>query len=827
MPDKLCSAIIASLNHRKNLLEEFKDIKEQVNVLEKIASPHSLEGKRKSASHSIDSTLEKKKCCEEAKPKPVALVPPRMLCKSGTVSPMLLGNKRNRQRKKNKDRSSPLSSCSDGALNTEPKQQFSRYSYPPYPSMFYPNGAPWNSQSELPFCSGEHTYSMYQSSEPFVPPWARGGYESYRDSQRAKDSVRDNNDARQPVHRDFPMHGSRYQHDKELNNYNQRGQSFVDATNSLLQMNEQAMPRYNHPAQRAQQEPGRPVDIINSSFPMNTSTSQPFWQQYSNLAKATAYKHGVESFNAGACNDSRLSEGSATETASLSSQDDSSPGKYMLPGDDRRPSSGDSYGHVTGDPNRQVAGDSRHRRSGDSLGAMSGDSYHQRVRAETTPVVSTFPFGGGDWQGHENVSRKSTKKNANQTIAQSKGKTPSKDDHVTSQAYSASSSLPRSQPIVFKSEPASFNETSIGDSVSNSMRIANANFSNTEVKAKSYSDHNVITVNAKKIYEMKDLPEARNANQTAVIKQKETDHGQDCSKPVGHAVSSVMNALKHFTTSSSSVDGLNELGKHIAVQSVNQANRIDFNQLSLSAPLPTAPPVLSPPSFSLNPLRLVNRARQDTVRSGQGQKVASVNSRSTCQPTVLAVSDFTSSAAKDATGRIPGQEWSSTVDRSLLHNMKIYKPGTATTSNTTKKPRKTTKTKPVTIKEAKPARKTDAKGAAPTATYSPIRPASDDKIMYRNPIMTILPAHSRLLVVPGVTSAPSIATTAQSYSAVYYINSQNSQSRGNFPVLVNNVPGNSQQVPLQCMPAVATASTVSSTVVSMVTSNVEPKTSIQ
>ena len=71
MTSQLCGSILAALNHRKNLLDSQTSLNEQISILEKITSPKAV--------FDEDSNAEESSAKKLKPPRPIALVPPRIL----------------------------------------------------------------------------------------------------------------------------------------------------------------------------------------------------------------------------------------------------------------------------------------------------------------------------------------------------------------------------------------------------------------------------------------------------------------------------------------------------------------------------------------------------------------------------------------------------------------------------------------------------------------------------------------------------------------------------------------------------------------------------
>eukprot|EP00794_Sanderia_malayensis_P007997 gene7996-8856_t len=651
LPSRLCSAIIVSLNHRKNLLHKYKGVEEQVMALETMSE--STDAKRKAVDNESPNTTsikKKKQNYEDRKQKPVALVPPRMLSNNDSVSPMTSESKRKKQKKKIKRSSSPLGQLSNDLIQERTKPYFPRYSYPPDSSMISDYDSTWVAQQrQQPFCAGEHTYSMYQSSEPCPPNWPSR-------SPAERINSKDNRN-------EVLMHTSQLRN-ASMNEMYQANHGFRDATRDLLRFNDR---HFNHDSQPDNivtwQRREEPQDIINSNFPVTISSEQPFWQQYSNLAKATINKTDTSLHDSS----SRMSESFSTETASISSQEELAD----LPID--RP-----------------------------IGSGSNDSMDSSKLAFVPNAMGTngaigtnSPFSKTNHSSPKNIS--------------------------THQKY-FDLAPSNSQPKMLKSEQG-YSETNQPDV----KRIPNAHSVSKLISSKSPAKIEIVKSSQRKeIFNQKIMAKA------------------------------AMPALAKISRDAIS---LNELGKQMTAKATSSSGKSSR----------TSAPIITSPTRLYNAARFPKEAVVDgdkgaakvgnSIQASSSSKVFKSQADSRGHVSNILVNQVAYSSA-----RIPELPVNIPVQ-----NVTIYKPGSAALSMSGKK-----------SKAGKKAVGCSSKSNAATKqtanVFSPILPATSraEQVIYQNPVMTILPTHSRLLVLPNIANTTTATTApAASYSTVFYINQSN------------------------------------------------------
>ena len=840
------------------------------------------DGKRKADNDLEEHEAKKRREAEEdkAKLKPVALVPPRMQGKSGTVSPMTPGSKRSKQRKKSKEGNHTL----DNSIQDGCRPHHQRYSYPPDMSTHYHNDFPWSFPHRSPFYQDERSYSVFRSTGQLYPDWqaGHGGWLPGNSNEHHHASAFDRYPDNQSLHYDFVRHDPHSLYDQYQSSHN-----FHNATQSLLQMNE----RGTHLFQR-QPEPGNDAtstpkpkssEILNSSFPQNVSSTTPFWQQYANLAKAIIGGKSAGSANTSVNSDSRLSDGSSTDTASVSSQEELlSRDSLLSPSSakEQRPSSTHS---------------------------LPVSKPHQAVIPPPKSLTPNLPITAGNWKiSNNSVTPKSTEPKRKPAVKNQHGKNaPSKQQTLITNPATSLKLTPSTSTkhYITQSAIASFPHMSkhsggqiqtVGVSAESQQIILEkaakeANQMNASQKVdKILSLQQVSTQmkpqsNASSLTPMSSLKSAKLPMPNFPIatehatKQGVSQAQRTTPMPGVHALKSVadIKAVAFSNNSALSISNssipkslaadneiLRQLGRQIAIQSGTSRTKILLSDLAL----PVSSPVLSPPLMMYSqvkqnqgankgsPFNANRSSKQPQQRLSSPANTPGCIIASSHKPTVITTatakyptpttgvartksSNITSPYSASSASRVlspsrppdlsairaPPELAFAKVDSPIHSNMKIYKPGTATGAKSSRKPKNVNKSPAPIISDTKSestnrsatprslAPVTQMNAAVPKSTaYTPIVPNPNDRVIYRNPIMTILPAHSRLLVVPSVTSAPSISTNAPSYSTVLYINPQNPAPRGQYPVVVSNVPLPSPQIQLQ-RPTITTATTAVTT----------------
>ena len=832
-------------------------------------------GKRKADDDVEEHEAKRRKESEEdkAKLKPVALVPPRMQGKTGTVSPMTLGSKRSKQRKKSKEGNNSL----DSSMQDDCRPHHQRYSYPPDMSSHYHHDSPWSFPQRSSFYQDDRSYSVFRSTGQLYPDWlaGHGGRLPGDSNELHHASAFDRYHNNQSLFHDFARHDPHSLYDQYQSSHN-----FHNATQSLLQMNERGtnlFQRQPEPGNDATSTPKpKSSEILNSSFPQNVSSTTPFWQQYANLAKTIIGGKSAGSANTSVNSDSRLSDGSTTDTASVSSQEELlSRDSLLSPSSakEQRPSSTHS---------------------------LPVSKPQQAVIPPPKCLTPNLPITAGNWKiSNNSVTPKSTEPKRKPAVKNPHSKNaPSKQQTLitnpatslkltpsTSTKHYITQSAIASFPHMSKHSGGQIQTIGVSAEVQQSIlekaakeanqmnasqkvdKILSLQQASTQMKPQSNAS-NLTPVSSLKSAKLP-IPNFPFAAEHA-SKQGVSQAQRTTPMPGIHALKSVadIKAVAFSNNSALSISNsgipksltadneiLRQLGKQIASQSGTSRTKIILSDLAL----PVSSPVLSPPLMMYSqtkqnqgankgsPFNSNRSSRQPQQRLSSPANTHGSFVASSPEPTVITTatgkyptpttgvaltksSNITSphSAARvlspsrppDISAiRAPPELAFSKVDSPIHSNMKIYKPGTATGAKSSRKPKSVNKSlapitsdtksessnRSVTPRSLAPVTKMNATLAKSTA-YTPIVPNPNDRVIYRNPIMTILPAHSRLLVVPSVTSAPSISTNAPSYSTVLYINPQNPAPRGQYPVVVSSVPLPSPQIQLQ-RPMITTATT--------------------
>lgn len=830
-------------------------------------------GKRKADNDVEEHEAKRRKESEEdkAKLKPVALVPPRMQGKTGTVSPMTAGSKRSKQRKKSKEGNNSL----DNSMQDDCRQHHQRYSYPPDMSTHYRHDFPWSFPHQSPLHQDERSYSVFRSTGQLYPDWqaGHGGRLPADSNEHHHASMFERYQENQPLHRDFARHDPHSLYDQYQSSHN-----FHDATQSLLQMNERganSFQRQPEPRHDATPNPKpKSSEILNSSFPQNVSSTTPFWQQYANLAKTII--GGKNAGNTSLNSDSRLSDGSTTDTASVSSQEELLSRDSLLSSasvKEQRPSSTHS---------------------------LPVSKSRQTAIPPPKSLTPNLPITAGNWKiSNNNVTPKSTEPKRKPAVKTPRGKnTPSKQQTLITHPATSLKVTPSTSTkhYITQSAIASFPHMSkhnggqiqtVGMSVESQQSLLEkaakrANQMNASQKVEKIlslqqssaqkkpqsSAPNLTPVNTLQSAKLP-IPNLSIATEHA-SKQGVSQVQRTAPMPSVHALKSVadIKAVAFSNNSALSIGNsgipksmaadneiLRQLGRQIAIQSGTSRTKILLSDLSL----PVSSPVLSPPLMMYSQTKQNQAANKGSPfnadrNSKQPQQRLSLPANtlgcvvaSSHKPTVVttaigkypapttgvtlksnsnigsphpAARVLSPSRPPDlSTIRAPPELAFAKVDSPMHSNMKIYKPGTATGAKSARKPKNVNKSpapvisngksdntnRSVTPRSLAPVTQINA-ASAKSMAYTPIVPNPNDRVIYRNPIMTILPAHSRLLVVPSVTSVPSISTNAPSYSTVLYINPQNPAPRGQYPVVVSSVPLPNPHVQLQ-RPTITTATT--------------------
>lgn len=759
LPNKLCSAIIDSLNHRKNLLEEFKDVKEQVSVLEKVTLPCATDSGKRAAddgdTDDIGSSKRRRECDDDkTKPKPIALVSPRM---HNAASPVIQQpGKRGRPKRKSRD----SQSSNDISLTSDrgPRPSHHRPTFMAnMPVPFHSNIPRLPSHYNL-----QNNYSVYRSQTPY-----------FQESLSKSDS-----------RTSTPVHGERCHSSELISNAprsdpreyyaNQlyhgcrhpRGDDLYDATRSLLQMNKiRGIPVHHHGTSSANRLARSPKnsEILNSSFPPHVSTTTPFWQQYSNLARTMqdqdARSHGNTSGNV----DKRLSDGSTTDTASISSQE----GALMSPASAK----GSSPSPVR--PTQPVSKNEKHPPvNGDSSpsnGHLAGPNLSQK---------------DGAGRGKQNLV--STSKSAAQGLSQKAQRTSSVFSFITQSATASFHHLLKSD---------STQNHSVGSLLTSRLNVlekAALNANGASGRVTSSGVPKIVPGHAAN----KGSPDSKQGVQLQTAAQKRVStQGEKSQRTEACGSSSTVK------NSSNSNDILKQLGRRISLQKENSQSKVLLGELSVKSG------TFSPPVMTYHQYKQASQTSGATLsevrrQAGIGEMPSSASSSSVTLNSEVSAeltrgvmktgsstdvynrdSNFESwsSAPPNLSAvRLPPELKMAGVDSSLSQsNMTIYKPGSASHGKSGRKGRNGDKATKSLANEHKQVKKSDDVNESKmksntTSAFTPIVPNPNGRVLCQNPMMKILPTHSRLLVIPNATS---VMTTTSSFPTVLYINSQNSNEK--------------------------------------------------
>lgn len=741
-------------------------------MLERVIDPcAAASGKRKPDDWDIEenSSKRRRECDDDrAKMRPVALVSPRM--QNTTASTVMQpSGKRGRPKRRSKD----SQSTSDSSVKIDHGQR------PFYDMHTVPSDLSRPFQVDVPQYLSQHTvqdaYSALHQSPPCVSDISGklGNLASTPIQRGRRPDV-------EAIHPDMPYSDPR---DYYLNRFYPdsypRGHNFYDATRSLLQMNGEGgshlqKPRLPGATSLTENNP-RSSDMLNSSFPPHVSATTPFWQQYSNLARTILAHDGNNRRNIPESVNKRLSEGSTTDTASISSQEGmTSPNiKCQSPA---RPSQ--SHKNDSRSPVNKVFS---------PVVQLSRANLNAAQEKRKMTVTEKAPAHTGDQEAQAKSPKFSTKHFITQSAIAS---FPHLSKSGGAQKYSVSSLLTSQQSIL---ERAALKSNGLAG------RITQGQVSQYQPAISAISNQGL---------RQKSMPHegASKTTTTQGNTSKTTTNVLVGSKPVA---TNNNEALKQF-------------GLQLSLQKGTSQAKILLSDLSL----PARSAVFSSPLMTYQQLKQENNSagsatsevkKQSNYSHGTGTSKSksagvaykhrpclenwsaeSIGSSSTCVPPELNVGSYDSNQGHSS--------------------MSIYKPGTVSGGKSTRKDKqasKTSKSAKSDVKSSGSEKKVDdvtdlhAKTVPMTSsTYRPIVPNPCGRVVYQNPIMTILPTHSRLLVVPNV---PSVTTSSPSLSTVLYINSQNSTQKARYPIISSNPNATSH----------AETNTVESNASSVVTGSVE------
>ena len=713
-------------------------------MLEKVTeSSNEKSVKRKSGKCDTEEVAPKrKKDCDDdkMKSKPVALVPPRM--QNTTVSPSPSHVRRGKQKRRSKD------SLSDSPSKSDHEPNRSHHRHPLSMSSPYSNDVTQYS----PFHMFHSTHSMQNS--PF---------QNCSEPLHSSDGLAETpiNRKRYPELTSFqlvrPRSDPREYHPSERDrDFYPGGHSFYDATRSLLQMNyneNMSLQRngmfYENSAVRYPSK----SEILNSSFPPHVSTTAPFWQQYSNLAKTVLGQDTAANSSASVDFARRQSDGSTTDTASNSSLDRTlnSPASMKI----NSPPSVGAPPMLNSD--KQLPTCSTYSPSIDS--ARNSDASHStfgsklKQSASTSAKVVSHSFD-------KMQSPRSSKFGTKHFITQSAiASFPHLSKNGSLQSHSVNSLLTSQQSILEKAALKS--------------NLGGGTAVSSKVTLKPVSDQ-VASLS---------------------ISSKDGLHHQSEQQDAAGK------SLCTQSLAAGNEEVLRQFGRQLSLQSAPSQSKILLSEVTLpikttmfSSPLMTYHQI-KPGTSCASSGNLETRKQfasvsrpgsvpSVSVASSSMTGVVRLNSPTDLHKKIVCTDSRSMKSPSQSALTLPLEFKVTNMGKSKIPSgMTIYKPGTASITKSGKKSGNVNKAAKPNIGDSKRIEKRKALGnmassSVPT-TYPAIVPSPSGRVLYQNPVMTILPTHSRLLVV---SNAATVTTSASSYQTVLYINSQSSTQKTRYPI---------------------------------------------
>jgi len=729
--DKLCCAIIDTLNHRKTLLEEFKDVKEQVSVLEKVTEDKFTK-RRVDNCYAEEVVVKRKKSCEgdKVKPKPVAFVPPRMHTVTDSVPPLLNQNaRRGRPKRKSRDHNSyPLSRLNQGSNHHYQHLASRGYSLP-----FQYTQCPLYHEHNSSYSVGYVPLSCYpnsvgRSKDFTLIPTIREGH-----------------------HDCYSFHSTRLCSEPEDDFFSEpnfdwqtKSHSFYDATRSLLQMGNSeniSLPQNGAWCVNSAAQNSNDSEILNLSFPAHVSTTAPFWQQYSNLAKTALGQDAAM----------RQSDGSITDTASNSSQD----------------------------------------RALNSPGT---------VNAQSPPCVESFPMLKADSLLPINVSLSSGTLGNSESSNKEIG---NKIEHVSVLENVTSQTVERTQPkvsskfgtkhFITQAAIASFPHLSSGSGLQNHAISSLLNSQQIILeKAALKSSGGIVKTDSRSLSVGPGVQVSANevVDQRAVF--------QEAS----------VKSLRAQSPVKSNEEALKQFGRQLSLQNSSLQSKIVLSDVALpvgtamfSSPLMTYHQIKPPTSMASSTTCGFKRPSSPVTwhnsvtsypfsNNSQVPGTIKLNSVTVAHKHNVCTESWSSvSLGKPAINFLPESKMANLNDNRIPANMTIYKPGSASVTKSGKNSRSISKPKKSTFSDAKRIAKSEKEKDSKNMLHSicsatcKSNHSQGGQAIYQSPGINIVPAHSRLLVVPNVIS---VSTSSSSHQTVLYINSHSSTQKTRCSVTANN-----------------------------------------
>ena len=742
-----------------------------MSLLEKV-SDHTgnRDSKRKLAAGADEPVSKRKKDIDDdkAKTKPVALVPPRMHASADVFCEAVQPGKRSKQKKKNKDVCTPPL---HGPEKSEDSTQISnqRHSFPPdMASRFFDRDYPINSPHVPRFMPDDRAYAVYRSSLRYYPQNPDHiSTHSYKPENRPSF---DRYPSLDTYNQDLPRPEARgYYFDHELNRaYSQGNSAFYNATRSLLEMN-------NGDGHSIAKMSSNSSESLNSSFPQQVSSTAPFWQQYANLAKSFTSKDA--SAASIAFSESKQSDGSCTDTASISSQEEL----------------------ATHDSLKSPSSSKRRRPSSThSLPVTKSE------RSFKGPLKSSTPNAGG-------MSGK---------IKKGSSDPDSKVNSIKQQPGPTDFAHALKKPPPFKAE-ASTKHYFTQSAISSFPHFAKkAGVQGSSINA-ALASQKLTEDKVAEMGQLKSTPhQSPKSSSTMNPILTSNEQGLATTNESNDVVASksVLKDTLGVSTAQSATDYnvLKQLGKQIALKNGTMRTKVLLSDLSL----PISPKLFSPPIMTYKQIMHVPSSDKDKTlamaaqtkktivlgtASVAGQAKGSTGYEASAKGTAAtvdhsqrhigsaALQTWDSKPPVPSTFKMSSDSIVSKSDGQSLSNVTIYKPGRASVAKSSRKPKASTKF-------AAAAKKSES--VTKTMTSAKLAGRQDvananDRMVYRNSVMTILPAHPRLVVVPTVTSCPSVASSDAAPSTVLYISSKNQGQRGHCPIVAssNNVIDGKEPTP--------------------------------
>lgn len=720
-------------------------------MLEQVTEPNDDKSSKRKADDcdSEEIVKKRKRDCDDdkTKSKPIALVPPRMHNAAGTPSPLINQyGKRGRQKRKSKDHQTDTPSKFDQGQTSSHRNDPLAMSSPFHSDM----------TQQSPYHVFHSSYSMPHSSFPYWP-------ESLRiPTDHAASSI---NPERYPELDSYlsvrPRSDPRdYYPSGRHREFYPRGHSFYDATRSLLLMNSsENMSLLENGAMcgNSASQSTSDSEILNLSFPPHVSTTTPFWQQYSNLAKVVLGQDAAGSDNASLDIAKRRSGGSTTDTASNSSQDRTmnSPASVKI----NSPSSVRSPPMLT--PDKQLA--------------------------PNTPQSSSVYLKNSDsnYKTKRNISKENAANLTNVAIRDVDKIQPLRPSKFNTKHFITQSAMESFPHLSKGSSLQNHSVNSLFNSQQSILEKASSKSSLAGVKP--------VTSMAVRI--------ASNPVTTLSVSSKQELHQQHPK--------TTANSFSTQPLATTDEEALKQLGRQLSLQSSPSQSKILLSELTL--PIKTT--MFSSPIMTYHQIKPSTTHASSTTFEAKKQlpptqRPGSVASYSVSSNSIMTGVIRLSSPTDVLKHNVPAESWcpkspsQSTVrlpmefkvanlsNSKIAPNMTIYKPGSASVTKSGKRGRSTNKVAKRIASDSKQIEKVN-NGRDPenvtnyvaSTTYSTIIPSPGGRLIYQNPVMTILPSHSRLLVVSNATSA---LTSSSSYQTVLYINSQNSTQKTRYPIAVGS-----------------------------------------